>query len=297
MTLSTLLSKLSSAVLLAGSLLAASAASAQSTLVRLQTTQGPIEMQMLDAQAPLSVANFLAYARAGDWADLFFSRSVKNFVVQAGGFRWPAGGAITVVTKRPSVTNEFNTNRSNLRGTVALAKIANQPNSGTSEWFINQADNSGTLNGQNGGFTVFARVTTAGMATVDKIGKLQIADASTYLSVLTDLPLASFPSGTRLSRDNLVLVTGISIVPPKAGVTDSQRIFDHLESLYPQYLPAEGKQEGTGNGYLYRYFPASNTYIGTKDNQVWYRSPALGDTITSLGSVTDWLFAAAGGEF
>lgn len=297
MTLSTSFKKFSSAVLLSAGLLSGGVTHAQSTLVRIQTTQGPIEMQMLDAQAPLTVANFLAYANAGDWADVFFSRSIKNFVVQAGGFRWPAGGAITTVTKRSAVTNEFNTNRSNLRGTVALAKIANQPSSGTSEWFVNQIDNSSTLNGQNGGFTVFARVTSAGMVTVDKIGKLQIADASTYLSVLTDLPLASFPAGTKLTRDNLVLVTGITVVPPKSGVTDSERIFNYLESVYPQYLPAEGKQDGISGGYTFRFFPGSNAYLGTKENQVWYRSPALGDTITSLGSVTDWLFAAADHDF
>lgn len=296
MTLLRPLSRLVSSILLLAGLAAAGPAAAQSTLVRLETTFGRIEMQLLDAQAPLTVANFLAYLRAGDYNDMFFSRSVRNFVVQGGGFRWPADGTLTAITKRASVTNEFSATRSNLRGTVALAKIANQPNSGSSEWFFNLADNS-TLNTQNGGFTVFARVTTEGMAVVDQIAKLQIVDASAVQTVITDLPVVNYVPATNVKRDNVVIVKSLTEFAPKTGVTDSDRIFDYLEKAYVQYLPPENKVTGTANGYTYRSYPNTGAYIGTKDNQVWYLVPSLSSEIKLLGTVADYLAKAVADSF
>ena len=297
MTLSRPLSSLlSSILLLAGLAAAAGPAAAQSTVVRLETIFGRIEMQLLDAQAPLTVANFLNYVRAGDYNDLFFSRSVRNFVVQGGGFRWPADGAITAVTKRASVTNEFSSARSNVRGTVALAKVANQPNSGSSEWFFNLVDNT-TLNTQNGGFTVFARVTTEGMAVVDEIAKLQIVDASAVQTVVTDLPVVNYVPATNVKRDNVVIVKSITEFAPKSGVTDSDRNFDYLEKAFPQYLPPENMVTGTANGYTYRSYPNTGAYIGTKDNQVWYLVPSLGSEIKPLGTVADYLAKAVADNF
>ena len=289
--------RLLSSLLLSFGLVVVGSASAQSTVLRLETTQGRIEMQLLDAQAPLTVANFLTYVRAGDYNDLFFSRSVKSFVIQGGGFRWPEGGAITAITKRASVTNEFSITRSNLRGTVALAKISGQPSSGSSEWFFNLVDNSGTLDSQNSGFTVFARVTTEGMAVVDKIAKLPIVDASAIQSVMTDLPMANYTAGSNLTRDNVVRINSFTEFAAKSGVTDSERIFGYLEKLYPQYLPPENKVTGNGNGYIYRFFPNTGAYIGTKDNQVWYLVPSLGEDIKLLGTMTDYLAKAVADNF
>ncbi len=297
MTLPRPLSSLLSSILLLAGLAATGSSAAQSTLLRLETTLGRIEMQLLDAQAPLTVANFLTYVRAGDYNDLFFSRSVRNFVIQGGGFRWPAEGGLTAITKRASVTNEFSITRSNVRGTVALAKIGGQPSSGSSEWFFNLADNATTLDSQNSGFTVFARVTTEGMAVVDKIAKLPIVDASAIQSVMTDLPIANYTPGTNLARDNVVRISSFTEFAPKTGVTDSERIFSYLEKAYPQYLPPENKVTGNGNGYIYRFFPNTGAYIGTKDNQVWYLVPSLSADIKLLGTMTDYLAKAVADNF
>lgn len=119
---------------------------------------GKIVLELFDDLAPLTVQNFLAYVtntnKSADYDNTFFHRSGQGFVLQGGGFETP-GVHIPVL---PTVHNEPDAvNRPNVLGTVAMAKVGGDPNSATSEWFINLGNNTG-LDTQNGGFTVFARV-------------------------------------------------------------------------------------------------------------------------------------------
>lgn len=113
--------------------------------------------------APQTVANLERYVVAGLYADTFLHRLVPNFVIQGGGFVWP-GGEEDATTNPPSVPtfaavpNEFSSQRSNIRGTVAMAKLPEDPDSATSQWFFSLADNSADLDAQNGGFSVFGRL-------------------------------------------------------------------------------------------------------------------------------------------
>jgi peptidyl-prolyl cis-trans isomerase A (cyclophilin A) len=143
---------------------------AQATMVRLYTVLGPVDIELLDAEAPATVANFLDYVRSGAYDSSFIHRRVPGFIVQGGGYTWAEAGSGPVkVPARPPVVNEFSPTRSNLRATVAMAKVgANPPtyasiNSATSEWFVNLANNAANLDNQNGGFTVFGRGTTPSM--------------------------------------------------------------------------------------------------------------------------------------
>ena len=279
-------------------------AAAQSTVVRVQTTQGAIDLQLLDAEAPLNVANFLAYVRGGDFVDSLFSRSIPGFVIQGGGYRWPATGPITLTLNRGAVANEFSATRSNVRGTVAMAKNPGKPDSATNEWFVNLADNSqpcptsdplsGGLDCQNGGFTVFARVSTAGMAVVDSIAALPRLNAASLVQAWTSMPVSALPISTaEVLRSRSVLMTQLTEFPAKAGVTDADRIFNHLEKAFPSYTPQAGKLSGTWEGYTYRFYPEGPTYVGIKDNQLWYLLPNSSPDIGRLGTVTDWLVIAA----
>lgn len=273
------------------SCMALTSAHAQGTMVRLHTTQGPVDLNLLDNEAPITVANFLAYVRAGDYSDVFFHRSVRNFVVQGGGFRWAtdSSSCCQSVTSRGQIQNEFAAARSNVRGTVAMAKVGSNPNSATSQWFVNLADNSANLDNQNGGFTVFARVTTPSMAVVDRIAALPIVNAG---GAYSELPVADWTSGTVIQRRNLALIERVTVLPGRTQQTDVERTFDYLEAAYPQHLfPSQGAA-GTSDGYTYRYYSGSKAYVGVKDGKVWYLVPALNNDINLLGNLADW-FATA----
>ncbi|MFT7221510.1 MAG: peptidyl-prolyl cis-trans isomerase A (cyclophilin A), partial [Candidatus Azotimanducaceae bacterium] len=143
------------------------------TVVTITTPVGSFDILMLEDEAPLTVQNFLGYVNRGDYNGTFVHRSIPGFVVQGGGYRYDEsdGSAPHIVTQLP-VVNEFGI--SNTRGTVAMAKLGGDPNSATSEWFVNLGDNSGNLDDQNGGFTVFGRVLDDGMTVVDQIAALRI---------------------------------------------------------------------------------------------------------------------------
>ena len=134
-------------------------------VVQLDFDQGTINIEMLDAAAPLNVANFLSYVDDDSYNNTIIHRSIEGFVIQGGSFT--ATLPLVSVPTRDPVVNEFAL--SNLRGTLSMAKLADQPDSATSGFFISLADNSTILDPQNGGFTVFARVIGAGMDVADVI--------------------------------------------------------------------------------------------------------------------------------
>ena len=147
-----------------GILLLSGLISRAGTLVEFRTELGPLVVELLDEEKPITVQNFLRYVRAGRWTNMFSHRVVPGFIMQGGGYAVTNRGTETVgFTEVPdygSITNEYNVGpkRSNVYGTIAMAKLGGNPNSASSEWFFNLADNSANLDNQNGGFTVFGRV-------------------------------------------------------------------------------------------------------------------------------------------
>lgn len=185
-----------------------------------------ITLELFDDEAPLTVANFLRYAIdtanasafANDFVGTYFHRSETNFVVQGGGFI--ANDTLTehIETFAP-VHNEFSSSRSNLRGTIAMAKVGagdgGGPHSATSEWFVNLGNNSANLDAQNGGFTVFGQV-IEGMEHFDQIATLTKASFGGL-----SIPVQNYTSG-KPTQDQIIRVTEIEVATPQAGNTAGQ---------------------------------------------------------------------------
>jgi cyclophilin family peptidyl-prolyl cis-trans isomerase len=200
------------------------------TIVEVETNFGVIEINLYDSATPLTVANFLDYVQNGDYSNSVIHRSVSGFIVQGGGLMTDGNAMLSAITSRPSVTNE--PVYSNVRGTIAMAKLGGDPNSATSQWFFNLANNAANLDIQNGGFTVFGEV-TAGMDVVDAIAAVQ-----TYNGVFgfDGFPLLDFMAEP-IVEANLIVVTAIT-------VTDSA--VDSAAGLTP--IPTTAGNGGGGNG-------------------------------------------------
>ena len=180
------------------------------TTVRLPTSVGVIDIILYDAAAPRTVANFLNYVNSGTYNNSFFHRSVPGFIIQGGGYIWnDSTGNVSSVTTNAPIANEFSASRSNRRGTIAMAKLGGDPNSATSQWFINLADNGSALDGQNGGFTVFGEVSAASMEVVDSIARLPIANVS---GPFTELPLVGTIVNNAIQKSNLAIISTATAV-------------------------------------------------------------------------------------
>ncbi len=158
------------AALAAGALLVANPLwAAQTTTnpkVQIQTNMGDIVLELNAKAAPKTVANFLQYAKSGFYKNTIFHRVIPGFMIQGGGF---VSGLEEKDTKAP-IALESRNGLTNQRGTIAMARTSD-PNSATSQFFINVANNN-FLNAdqaQDGnGYAVFGKV-VSGMEVVDKI--------------------------------------------------------------------------------------------------------------------------------
>lgn len=187
------------------------------TNVFIQTPLGAVEVELFDDATPATVTNFLSYLNDGAYTNSFFHRSVPGFVVQGGGFTF-TGGVATAIPARPPVINEPGI--SNLRGTVAMAKLGGDPNSATSQFFFNLSDNSANLDNQNGGFTVFAKVVGQGMEVIDAIAALPVWNAG---APFDQMPLIGYSGSGNITAEHLVLVDAavVSDFPINAGLNDA----------------------------------------------------------------------------
>ena len=200
---------------LAIALLSLTPLSAFATTVRMQTSLGDIDIQLMDTDAPVTVANFLNYVTSGTYVNSFIHRSVPGFIIQGGGYLWSdVSNGVSSIPANAPVTNEFSASRSNLRGTIAMAKLSGDPNSATSQWFFNLADNSANLDNQNGGFTVFGEVIGNGMQVVDAIAALRVVNgvAANSSTAFDSLPVVTAPT-TWITAQNLVIISAVSVLP------------------------------------------------------------------------------------
>jgi cyclophilin family peptidyl-prolyl cis-trans isomerase len=189
--------------------------------VRLRTTQGDLDILLYPELTPQSVQNFLHYVNNGTYNGVAFHRSVPGFIIQGGSYLPVQAPDYFVLNQasRPSPLNEPGI--SNVRGTLAWAKLPGAPDSATLDFFINLANNAYNLDNQNEGFSAFGRVAGNGMDVVDEIADLPIG---VYRNFNTG-------SGTNASLDKRVQLFSYS---------DGQYQYLRRETLETMPMNSEG---------------------------------------------------------
>ncbi len=188
------------------------------TVVHFATNQGAYDVELLDTEAPLTVANFLSYVESGAYQNMFAHRTNSGSAkfVQGGGFKVSNGQISSVITTIP-VQNEFNAANSNVSGTLSMALLGGgQFNSGTSQWFVNTSNNGAGFD--PGKYTVFGRVIGDGVTVATQISNLPNVHPqlnTLYNSTaLSEAPLSAFnPANTPITGTvaitlNSAVITG-----------------------------------------------------------------------------------------
>ncbi len=147
----------------------------------IETSMGSITLELDDEKAPITVANFLAYAQSGHYEGTIFHRVIDGFMIQGGGLT----KALDQKATNEPIKNEAANGLTNARGTIAMARTM-VVDSATSQFFINLVDNA-FLNysgpdPRTFGYAVFGKVTD-GMDVVDRIAKVKTGTFGPYQNV------------------------------------------------------------------------------------------------------------------
>jgi peptidyl-prolyl cis-trans isomerase B (cyclophilin B) len=153
-------------------------------MITLHTTYGDIVLELDAEKAPITTANFLAYARDGFYDGTIFHRVIDNFMIQGGGFT----PDMQQKPVREPIRNEADNGLRNATGTIAMARTG-EPHSATAQFFINVSDNDfldhRAPTAQGWGYAVFGRV-VAGMEVVEKIKGVKTGRTGFHQDVPTE---------------------------------------------------------------------------------------------------------------
>lgn len=145
----------------------------------IETTKGNIELELDADKAPITVENFVKYAKSGHYEGTIFHRVIPGFMIQGGGF----DASMTQKKTEAPIQCESKNGLSNLTGTIAMARTSD-PHSATAQFFINVKDNKNldypSFDGW--GYAVFGKV-TAGQDVADAIVKVQTTNAGPHQNV------------------------------------------------------------------------------------------------------------------
>ncbi|MCL4166890.1 UNVERIFIED_CONTAM: hypothetical protein GTU68_001398 [Idotea baltica] len=151
----------------------------------MQTSEGDIYLELYNDKAPLSVANFLAYANEGFYEGTVFHRVISTFMIQGGGF----DESLQRKTTKDPIMNEANNGLKNLKGTIAMARLPD-PHSATAQFFINVQDNAalnftGEQNTNTWGYAVFGQVVHG----MDVVNEIRFTPTAGKLPFRKDVPI------------------------------------------------------------------------------------------------------------
>lgn len=165
-------------------------------VVTFETTLGPIVIELFEEDAPLTTKNFLDYANSGFYNGTLFHRVIPGFVIQGGGL----GSGMQDKTGNPPIENEANNGQKNLKWSLSMART-NDPNSATSQFFINLENNPNldhtSETPQGWGYAVFGTVID-GFETVEAIASVSTGSAGHH----QDVPLEDITvQKTRVTKE------------------------------------------------------------------------------------------------
>ncbi|HET6882273.1 MAG TPA: SdrD B-like domain-containing protein [Pirellulales bacterium] len=191
-------------------------------IVQVNTNFGNFQLELFPADAPQSVANFLSYVDSDKYADAVFSRSITNYIVQAGGITsasatYTSNSQFVPVSQGPTIPLEYKL--PNTAGTIAMAR-GTADNTASDEWFINLGDNTTAL-GPGGvskdGYAVFGQVIGNGMQTINAIAAVPTQNKS---DPNVPVDLQNLPIG---ANNQLVQISSMTLLDSVYGTvfTDS----------------------------------------------------------------------------
>jgi cyclophilin family peptidyl-prolyl cis-trans isomerase len=242
-----------------------------SNAVRMTTVLGTFDIALFGQQKPVTVANFLKYVDEGRYllvdptngqlASSFIHRSISGFIIQGGGYIGtvhpdrPNEARPTAVLPFSPIQNEPGI--SNTRGTIAMAQMGSNPDSATSEWFINLANNGGPPNNLDirftapngsaaGPYTVFGRIVSNGMTVVDAIAAVPRYNFSGAGGAFAQLPLRNYNGSAAVQVSNFVSIPGIAQISPLSfsATSDNANVSVTVSGTK---LLVGGNQVGTAN--------------------------------------------------
>jgi uncharacterized repeat protein (TIGR02543 family) len=198
-------------------------------IYEIQTNLGTITVLLDTDNAPITSTNFFNYVKKGFYTNTLFHRTIKNFVIQGGGFDRLSGQQKTT---EPAIANEASNGLKNVAGSLAMART-NDPNSATSQFFINLSTNSflDYKDAQSPGYAVFGHV-IEGLAIINKIGNLSTygelpfstAAQLVYIEkIYTSSVVDSDVSKTRILINGLGTVTSLP-----AGINCGKKCYSAL---------------------------------------------------------------------
>ena len=286
-------------------LAAGASAADQYEYVKLTTNKGDIVLELDSTKAPATVKNFMQYVDSGFYNETIIHRVVNVptsiGVIQGGGFTADLKQKAT----EPAIKNEWNNGLVNLRGTIAMARTGD-PDSATSQWFINTKDNAGLSRAHprfgSAGYAVFGKV-IGSMETVDAIGAIpttekELVDDKGRAAMSRDVPSETVV----ISKAERVKAEDVSGEIAAARAAEAEQV----KALEAEKAAAAAKGKVAGESAL----AAATEFLKTKDIDVtkgtftesglWYYdvTPGTG-TAANPGSTvkahyTGWL--VTGGE-
>ncbi|MCX7261213.1 MAG: peptidylprolyl isomerase, partial [Burkholderiales bacterium] len=178
--------------------------------ITMQTNMGQVLLQLYPEQAPITVANMLAYANSGFYDGTLFHRVIDGFMIQGGGFN---SGLAYKTPTYSAIALESNNGLLNVRGTIAMARTV-VFDSATTQFFVNQVDNTHLdySNSISPGYAVFGKV-LSGMEVIDSIAKVPNATVGSYSNVpITNVTITSLQqtiAGSSITKSGILTVSGL----------------------------------------------------------------------------------------